>query len=229
MVRRLHAAGIEVILDVVYNHTAESDESGPTLACRGLDNAQLLPAAARRRALYENPSGCGNALDLRHPRVLQLVMDSLRYWAGEMRVDGFRFDLAPVLAREPEAFDADAAFFAPSRRTRRLPRLKLIAEPWDIGPGGYRLGRFPRGWLEWNDRFRDAARAFWLGHGRPRRVRAAASRPRADVFGTRGRAPSAWVNYIVAHDGFTLRDLVSYASATTRPTARPTATAMRTT
>jgi len=210
MVRRLHAAGIEVILDVVFNHTAESDESGPTLAFRGLDNASYYRLRRDAPALYENPSGCGNALDLRHPRVLQLVMDALRYWAGEMRVDGFRFDLAPVLAREPEAFDANAAFFRALAQEPALAGLKLIAEPWDVGEGGYRLGEFPRGWLEWNDRFRDATRAFWLGHATTRGEFAQRLAASADVFDTREREPSASVNYVVAHDGFTLRDLVSY-------------------
>jgi glycogen operon protein len=168
MVRRLHAAGIEVILDVVFNHTAESDESGPTLAFRGLDNASYYRLRRDTPSLYENPSGCGNALDLRQPRVLQLVMDALRYWAGEMRVDGFRFDLAPVLAREPDAFDGNAAFLRAVAQDPLLAGLKLIAEPWDVGAGGYRLGQFPRGWLEWNDRFRDGARAFWLGHATTR-------------------------------------------------------------
>jgi glycogen debranching enzyme GlgX len=211
MVRRLHAAGIEVILDVVFNHTAESDESGPTLAFRGLDNASYYRLRRDAPALYENPSGCGNALDLRHPRVLQLVMDALRYWAGEMRVDGFRFDLAPVLAREPEAFDANAAFFRAVAQEPALAGLKLIAEPWDVGAGGYRLGQFPRGWLEWNDRFRDGARAFWLGHATTRGEFAQRLAASADVFDSRGREPFASVNYVVAHDGFTLRDLVSYA------------------
>ena len=210
MVRRLHAAGIEVILDVVFNHTAESDESGPTLSFRGLDNASYYRLRRDAAALYENPSGCGNALDLRHPRVLQLVMDALRYWAGEMRVDGFRFDLAPVLAREPEDFDANAAFLRAVAQDPLLAGLKLIAEPWDDGESGYRLGQFPRGWLEWNDRFRDGARAFWLGHATTRGELARRLAGSADVFDSRGREPSASVNYVVAHDGFTLRDLVCY-------------------
>jgi glycogen operon protein len=210
MVRRLHAAGIEVILDVVFNHTAESDESGPTLSFRGLDNASYYRLRRDAPALYENPSGCGNALDLRHPRVLQLVMDALRYWAGEMGVDGFRFDLAPVLAREPAAFDPNAAFFRAVAQDPLLARVKLIAEPWDVGPDGYRLGQFPRGWLEWNDRFRDAARAFWLGHDTTRGEFARRLAASADVFEQRARAPCASVNYVTAHDGFTLRDLVSH-------------------
>ncbi|MDR1935608.1 MAG: glycogen debranching protein GlgX [Candidatus Accumulibacter sp.] len=203
MVRALHAAGIEVILDVVYNHTAETDESGPTISFRGIDNAsyyRLLPDNPDR---YENFSGCGNTFNLAHPRVLQLVMDSLRYWAGEMRVDGFRFDLAAALTR-------DSAFLAAIAQDPCLSRLKLIAEPWDLGPGGYRLGRFPPGWSEWNDRFRDDVRAFWLtgevGVGALAQRLAGSS----EMFRHDGRSPSAGVNFITAHDGFTLRDLVSY-------------------
>ncbi|MDR2111816.1 MAG: glycogen debranching protein GlgX [Candidatus Accumulibacter sp.] len=203
MVRALHAAGIEVILDVVYNHTAETDEFGPTISFRGIDNAayyRLLPDDPDR---YENFSGCGNTLNLAHSRVLQLVMDSLRYWAGEMRVDGFRFDLAAALTR-------DSAFLAAVTQDPLLSRKKLIAEPWDLGPGGYRLGSFPPGWSEWNDRFRDDVRAFWLtgeaGIGALAQRLAGSS----ETFRHDGRAPSAGVNFITAHDGFTLRDLVSY-------------------
>ena len=211
MVERLHAAGLEVILDVVYNHTAESDETGPTLAWRGLDNASYYRLRGDDPALYENPSGCGNALDLRHPRVLQLVMDSLRYWVREMRVDGFRFDLAPVLARGADGFDPDAPFLHALAQDPQLAGVKLIAEPWDVAPGGYALGGFPRRWLEWNDRFRDTMRAFWLGHATTRGEFARRLAASADVFHRRGREPAASVNFVVSHDGFTLRDLVSHA------------------
>jgi glycogen operon protein len=213
MVRRLHAAGIEVIVDVVFNHTAESDETGPTLSFRGLDNASYYRLRRDDPALYENPSGCGNALDLRRPRVLQLVMDALRCWVRELHVDGFRFDLAPVLAREGEdgAFDANAAFFRAVAQDPVLADVKLIAEPWDVGPGGYRLGQFPNGWLEWNDRFRDAMRRWWLGQATTRGEFAQRLAASAEVFDARGREPAAAVNNIVAHDGFSLRDLVSYA------------------
>jgi glycogen operon protein len=216
MVKALHAAGIEVILDVVYNHSAETDEHGPSLSLRGLDNASYyrLHADANQRAHYENHTGCGNTLDIRHPRVLQLVMDSLRYWVDEMHVDGFRFDLAPVLGRGEHGFHERAAFFLALAQDPVLSRVKLIAEPWDIGPGGYQVGNFPRGWPEWNDQFRDAMRGYWLhmGHGGgPTRAdfarRLCAS---SDLFQRRSRVPAESVNFVVAHDGFTLRDLVSY-------------------
>ena len=210
MVKRLHAAGIEVILDVVYNHTAESDEHGPTLSFRGLDNASYYRLDAQHGSRYENYTGCGNTLDLRHPRVLQLVMDSLRFWAGEMHVDGFRFDLAPVLGRTEHGFDKRAAFFAAIAQDPILSRLKMIAEPWDIGPGGYQLGGFPNGWLEWNDRFRDTMRSFLVEQGSTRGEFAQRLCASSDVFQAQGRAPAETVNYVVSHDGFTLRDLLSY-------------------
>jgi glycogen operon protein len=212
MVKRLHAAGIEVIVDVVFNHTAESDETGPTLSFRGLDNASYYRLRRDDRSLYENQSGCGNALDLRHPRVLQLVMDALRYWVRELHVDGFRFDLAPVLAREGDdgVFDGNAAFFRAVAQDPQLAGVKLIAEPWDVGSHGYRLGEFPPRWLEWNDRFRDAARRWWLGYSTTRGEFAQRLAGSADIFRHRGRVPGNSVNFIVAHDGFTLRDLVSY-------------------
>lgn len=212
MVRTLHAHGFEVLLDVVYNHTAEGDELGPTLSFRGLDNASYYRLPHDHKAAYENLTGCGNTLDARHPRVLQLVLDSLRYWAGEMGVDGFRFDLAPVLGRGDHGFDRHAPFFTALAQDPLLSRLKMVAEPWDIGPGGYQLGGFPAGWLEWNDRFRDTMRAFWIeGHGTRGEFaqRLAAS---SDIFQPRQRAPSESVNFIVAHDGFTLADLVSHAN-----------------
>ena len=161
MVRRLHAAGIEVLLDVVYNHTPEADERGATLSWRGLDNLSWYRLPAANRDQYDNWSGCGNTLDIRHPRVLQMVMDSLRYWVHEMHVDGFRFDLAPVLGRGSPGFDSDGPFFKAILQDPAMQGVKLIAEPWDLGPGGYQTGQFPRGWLEWNDRFRDTARAFY--------------------------------------------------------------------
>jgi glycogen operon protein len=210
MVAHLHSAGIEVILDVVYNHTAEGNERGPTLAFKGIDNAAYyrLPADDRRR--YINDTGTGNTLNLSHPRVLQMVTDSLRYWASEMRVDGFRFDLATILAREPHGFDAGGGFLDACRQDPVLSQVKLIAEPWDIGPGGYQVGAFPPGWAEWNDKFRDTVRSYWRGDGGKLpdlATRLSASR---DLFDERGRKPWASVNFITAHDGFTLHDLVSY-------------------
>ncbi|MET0383505.1 MAG: glycogen debranching protein GlgX [Burkholderiaceae bacterium] len=210
MVKRLHAAGIEVILDVVYNHTAEGDERGPTLSFRGLDNASYYRLPPDARARYENDSGCGNTLDLRQPRVLQLVLDSLRYWAGEMHVDGFRFDLATVLGRGDRGFDRGGAFFTAIAQDPLLSTLKMIAEPWDLGPGGYQVGGFPRGWLEWNDRFRDTARAFWIEGKHSRGDLALRLCGSSDIFQPGGRMPVESVNYVVSHDGFTLADLVSY-------------------
>jgi glycogen operon protein len=215
MVRALHAAGIEVILDVVFNHTAESDATGPALAFRGLDNASyyVLPPEARHD--YVNHTGCGNTVDLRHPRVLQLVMDSLRYWVTEMHVDGYRFDLATVLGRawgDDSAFDRRAAFFAAVTQDPVLAGVKMIAEPWDIGPGGYQLGGYPDGWAEWNDKFRDDLRAFWLRHPATRGALAQRLCGSSDVYQARGRMPAESINYVVSHDGFTLHDLVSYAA-----------------
>ena len=209
MVRRLHAAGIEVLLDVVFNHTPEGDERGATLSWRGLDNASYYRLAEQRQH-YENWSGCGNTLDIRHPRVLQMVMDSLRYWVEQMHVDGFRFDLAPVLGRGSPGFERDGPFFKAVLQDPALQGIKLIAEPWDLGPGGYQVGGFPRGWLEWNDRFRDTARAFWLGGDCTRGEFALRLAGSSDMFQARRRSPLESVNYIVSHDGFTLHDLVSY-------------------
>ncbi len=210
MVRRLHAAGIEVLIDVVFNHTAEGDEHGPTLAWRGLDNASWYRLPAAHRAAYENWTGCGNTLAMQHPRVLQFVLDGLRYWVQQMGVDGFRFDLAPVLGREEAAFDRASAFFKAVAQDPVLQSVKMIAEPWDLGPGGYQLGQFPDGWLEWNDRFRDTARAFWLGGDCTRGEFALRLAGSADLFQPRRRPPLESVNYIVSHDGFCLADLVSY-------------------
>lgn len=210
MVDRLHEAGIEVILDIVFNHTAEGDGDGPLLAWRGLDNASWYRLARDRRAAYENFSGCGNTLAIGHPRVLQFVLDCLRWWVRHMGVDGFRFDLAPALGRDDEAFDRHGAFFKAVAQDPSLQGVRMIAEPWDMGPDGYQLGHFPRGWLEWNDRFRDAARAFWLGHDATRGEFALRLSGSADRFHARRRSPLESVNYIVSHDGFTLADLVAY-------------------
>ena len=221
MVKTLHVNGIEVILDVVYNHTAESDKYGPTLSFRGIDNASYYrlteaPEAheGEQERHYENYSGCGNVLDIRQPAVLRLVMDSLRYWVSDMHVDGFRFDLAPILGRDTGGFNAANAFFMALQQDPVLNTVKLIAEPWDIGPNGYQLGQFPLGWLEWNDKFRDTVRSFWLQQGGGAAVirgefarRLCAS---SDVFEDKGRRPWASVNFVTSHDGFTLRDLVSY-------------------
>jgi isoamylase len=210
MVARLHDAGIEVILDVVYNHTAEGNELGPTLSFKGIDNAsyyRLLPDQPR---YYINDTGTGNTINLSHPRVLQMVTDSLRYWAQEMHVDGFRFDLGTILAREPYGFDEGGGFLDSCRQDPVLSSVKLIAEPWDCGPGGYQVGGFPPGWAEWNDRFRDTVRAFWKGDEGMLADLGARLTGSADLFNRRGRKPWASVNFITAHDGFTLNDLVSY-------------------
>ncbi len=210
MVQRLHAAGIEVILDVVFNHTCEGDERGPTLSWRGLDNASWYRLQPQARERFENFSGCGNTVDIRHPRVLQMVLDSLRYWVQEMHVDGFRFDLAPVLGRGEHGFERDGPFFKALQQDPCLQGSKMIAEPWDIGPGGYQVGQFPHGWLEWNDHFRDTARAFWLGGNCTRGELALRLAGSSDLFQARRRPPAESVNYVVSHDGFTLADLVSY-------------------
>ena len=210
MVRRLHAAGLEVVLDVVYNHTAEGDERGPTISWRGLDNAHWYRLPPDTPQHYENLSGCGNTVNIRHPRVLQMVMDSLRYWVQDMHVDGFRFDLAPVLGRGNHGFDRYGAFFKALQQDPALQGVKLIAEPWDLGVGGYQPGGFPRGWLEWNDRFRDTARAFWLGGDCTRGELALRLAGSSDLYQARMRPATESVNYVVSHDGFTLADLVSY-------------------
>ncbi|MCM1513211.1 MAG: glycogen debranching protein GlgX [Oxalobacter formigenes] len=210
MVKALHSRGIEVILDVVYNHTVEGGKGGPVLSFKGIDNAVYYHLSPENRAEYIDWAGCGNCLNLGHPRVLQMVMDSLRYWVEEMQVDGFRFDLAPILGREKEAYSVTAGFFTALMQDPVLSRVKKIAEPWDLGPNGYQLGHFPNGWLEWNDVYRDTMRAFWLHQwptlGEFTRRFAGSS----DIFGREGRLPSASVNFITAHDGFTLQDLVSY-------------------
>ncbi|WP_309085434.1 glycogen debranching protein GlgX [Chelativorans sp.] len=210
MVNQFHAAGIEVILDVVYNHTAEGNELGPTISFKGIDNASYYRLLPDKRRYYINDTGTGNTMNLSHPRVLQMVADSLRYWAGEMRVDGFRFDLATILAREVHGFDEGGGFLDSCRQDPMLSQVKLIAEPWDIGPGGYQVGRFPPGWAEWNDKFRDTVRAYWRGDEGKVPDLAKRITGSGDLFNRRGRKPSASVNFITAHDGFTLHDLVSY-------------------
>jgi len=210
-VRRLHAAGFEVLLDVVYNHTAEGNEFGPTLSFRGLDNAsyyRLVPGNARH---YINDTGTGNTVNLNHPRVLQMVMDSLRYWVNSFHVDGFRFDLGTILGREPHGFDTGSGFFDAIRQDPVLSRVKLISEPWDPGPGGYQLGSHPPGWAEWNDRFRDGVRRYWRGDEGQRSDFAARLAGSSELFDGRRRRPWASVNFVASHDGFTLRDVVSYA------------------
>jgi isoamylase len=209
MVKRLHSAGIEVILDVVYNHTAEGNHLGPTLAFRGIDNAayyRLMPDAR----YYMDYTGCGNTLNMRHPRVLQLIMDSLRYWVQEMHVDGFRFDLASALARELHEVDRLGAFFDIIHQDPVLSQVKLIAEPWDLGEGGYQVGNFPVGWTEWNGKYRDTVRAYWKGDGGLIGELAYRLTGSSDLYERGGRKPYASINLITAHDGFTLNDLVSY-------------------
>jgi isoamylase len=210
MVARFHDAGIEVILDVVYNHTAEGNELGPTLSFKGIDNASYYRLLPDQKRYYINDTGTGNTVNLSHPRVLQMVTDSLRYWAQEMHVDGFRFDLGTILAREPYGFDEGGGFLDSCRQDPVLSGVKLITEPWDCGPGGYQVGGFPPGWAEWNDRFRDTVRAFWKGDEGALADLAARLTASADLFNRRGRKPWASINFITAHDGFTLNDLVSY-------------------
>jgi len=211
-VRRLHAAGIEVILDVVYNHTAEGSELGPTLSFRGLDHANYYRLVADNPRHCVNDTGTGNTLNLAHPRVLQMVMDSLRYWVTSFHVDGFRFDLGVTLGREQHGFDPGAAFFDAVRQDPILTRVKLIAEPWDVGPGGYQLGHHPPGFAEWNDRFRDSARRFWRGDAGQRPEFASRLAGSGDLFDRHARRPWASINYIASHDGFTLADVVSYST-----------------
>jgi glycogen operon protein len=209
MVRQLHAAGIEVILDVVYNHTAEGDHRGATLSLRGIDNAAYY-RLADDRSRYVDFTGCGNSLNVAHPRTLQLIMDSLRYWVQEMHVDGFRFDLASALARELWEVDRLSTFFDIIHQDPVLSEIKLIAEPWDIGPGGYQVGNFPVLWTEWNGKYRDCVRRFWKGNGGTVGELASRLAGSSDLYAHNGRRPSASLNFITAHDGFTLRDLVSY-------------------
>jgi isoamylase len=210
MVKALHAAGLEVILDVVFNHTAEGGETGPLLSLKGIDNSvyyRLTPGDLRG---YENLSGCGNTINCEHPRVRALIVDCLKYWVEEMHVDGFRFDLATVLGRDAGGFNGHAAFFKALRAEPSLAYIKLIAEPWDVGLGGYQLGRFPPGWSEWNDRYRDTVRAFWRGDAGKIGELAERFAGSSDLFRHNGRKPTASINFPTAHDGFTLADLVAY-------------------
>ena len=209
MVRRLHEAGIEVLLDVVYNHTAEGNHMGPTLSFKGADNASYYILDSDPR-YYFDVTGCGNTLNLKNSRVLQMVMDSLRYWVDEVHVDGFRFDLATALGREREAFDQHAVFFEAVRQDPVLSQVKLIAEPWDIGPEGYQLGNFPPGFAEWNGKYRDGIRSFWRGDEKAMPDLARSLLAWADLFDHGGRRPWASINFATAHDGFTLIDLISY-------------------
>jgi len=210
MVRNLHSAGIEVILDVVYNHTAEGNQLGPTLSFRGIDNAAYYRLMPNEPRYYMDYTGCGNTLNMRHPRVLQLIMDSLRYWVLEMHVDGFRFDLASALARELHEVDRLSAFFDLVHQDPVVSQVKLIAEPWDLGEGGYQVGNFPVGWTEWNGKYRDAVRQFWKGDGGLASEMATRLAGSSDLYGQSGRNPYASINFVTAHDGFSLEDLVSY-------------------
>ena len=210
-VSRLHDAGIEVILDVVYNHTCEGNHLGPTLSFRGIDNTSYYWLSKEQPRYYENFSGTGNALNLTHPRVLQLVMDSLRYWVEIGQVDGFRFDLATTLGRGQHGFDPAAALFAAIRQDPVLAAVKLIAEPWDVGLGGYQVGHFPPGWSEWNDHFRRTLRRYWCGDGNVIGDVGGRMTASTDLFNHDGRSPRASINHVTVHDGFTLADLVSYA------------------
>ncbi|HEY3958461.1 MAG TPA: glycogen debranching protein GlgX [Streptosporangiaceae bacterium] len=210
MVRALHEAGIEVLLDVVYNHTAEGDESGPTLSFRGVDNAAYYRLQPGDLSLYGDDTGCGNTLNVRHPRSLQMIMDSLRYWVTDMHVDGFRFDLAPALARELGPVDPCAAFYRMAMQDPVLAGVKLIAEPWDAGPGGYQLGNFPAPWSEWNGKYRDTVRDFTRGQPGTLPGLASGLAGSSEIFQPSGRRPGASVNFVTCHDGFALQDLVSY-------------------
>src|SRR5271156_4813058 len=209
MVSNFHDAGLEVILDVVYNHTAEGNQLGPTLSFKGIDNASYYRLLPDKKRFYINDTGTGNTLNLSHSRVIQMVTDSLRYWVEQTHVDGFRFDLGTILAREPNGFDNQSGFLKACSQDPVLGTVKLIAEPWDCGPGGYQVGAFPPGWAEWNDKFRDHVRDFWRGGDPPGAVapRLCAS---GDIFNHQGRRPWASVNFVTAHDGFTLNDVVTY-------------------
>ena len=209
MTKQFHEAGIEVLLDVVYNHTAEGNEAGPTFSFKGIDNASYYRLAHDPR-FYDDSTGCGNTLNVEHPRVLQLVMDSLRYWVQDMHVDGFRFDLAPSLARGVHGFDRNSGFLKAVAQDPVLARVKLIAEPWDVGLGGYQVGHFPPGWSEWNDKYRDCVRRFWQGSDGTVPELASRLTGSSELFEHGGRHVRSSVNFITAHDGFTLADLVSY-------------------
>lgn len=210
MVDALHGAGIEVILDVVYNHSAEGSRLGPTFSFRGIDNLSYYRLHPNDKRFYINDTGCGNTLNINHPRMLQLVLDSLRYWVEIMGVDGFRFDLAACLGREAYGFDPGSGFFDALLQDPVLCRVKLIAEPWDIGPGGYQLGNFPVAFSEWNDRYRDTMRRFWRGDHSMLPEFARRFHGSGDFFEHGGRPPATSLNFLTSHDGFTLKDLVSY-------------------
>lgn len=210
MVRRLHQAGIEVILDVVYNHTGEGNERGPTLSLRGIDNSSYYRLMHGNRRYYQDFTGCGNTLNMQSPRVLQLIMDSLRYWVQEMHVDGFRFDLCSALARELHDVDRLSAFFDIILQDPVLSQVKLIAEPWDLGSGGYQVGNFPHLWSEWNGRYRDTIRRFWAGDGGVVSEVATRLTGSSDLYQHNGRRPYASINFVTSHDGFCLRDLVAF-------------------
>jgi glycogen operon protein len=210
MVKTFHSAGIEVILDVVYNHTAEGNHLGPTLSFRGIDNATYYRLVPDNQRYYMDYTGCGNSLNVRHPRTLQLIMDSLRYWVQDMHIDGFRFDLASTLARELHDVDRLSAFFDIIHQDPVLAGVKLIAEPWDLGEGGYQVGNFPPGWAEWNGKYRDTIRRYWKGDGGQVAELGYRLSGSSDLYEGSGRRPHASVNFVVAHDGFTLQDLVSY-------------------
>jgi glycogen operon protein len=210
MVKAFHRAGIEVILDVVYNHTGEGSQDGPTVCFRGIDNASYYRLNQQNPRHYVDFTGCGNSFNVLHPRALQLVLDSLRYWVTDMHVDGFRFDLASTLARDPYEFDSFSRFFALVQQDPVLQCVKLIAEPWDLGPGGYRLGGYPPGWAEWNGRYRDCIRRFWRGDEGQVPELASRLSGSSDIFHGGDRGPYASINFVTCHDGFTLKDLVSY-------------------
>jgi isoamylase len=210
MVRSLHTAGIEVILDVVYNHTAEGNQMGPTLSWRGIDNAAYYRVSPQDPRYYMDFTGCGNTLNMQHPRVLQLIMDSLRYWVLEMHVDGFRFDLASTLARELFEVNKLGGFFDIIHQDPVLSQVKLIAEPWDVGAGGYQVGNFPILWTEWNGKYRDCVRRFWKGDGSTAGELATRLSGSSDLYQRDGRSPHASIDFVICHDGFTLQDLVSY-------------------
>ncbi len=211
-VSRLHDADIEVILDVVYNHTAEGNHLGPTLSFRGIDNTSYYRLMPDKPRFYDDVTGTGNALNLSHPRVSQMVMDSLRYWVEAFHIDGFRFDLATTLGRGANGFDPNAPFLAAVRQDPVLAGVKLIAEPWDVGLGGYQVGHFPPGWSEWNDRYRQTMRRYWAGEGNLIGDVSGRMTASADLFNHDRRSPLASINHVTVHDGFTLADLVSYAA-----------------
>jgi len=210
MVDAFHEAELEVVIDVVYNHTCEGNHLGPTVSFRGIDNASYYQLMPDDKRYYVNDSGCGNTLNVHHPRVMQLIIDSLRYWVEVMGVDGFRFDLASILGRQPQGFSQTSAFFQIIAQDPVLANCKLIAEPWDLGPGGYQLGNYPAPWSEWNDRYRDTIRKFWAGDRHQLPELARRLHGSSDFFEGSGRPPYASINFITSHDGFTLRDIVSY-------------------